>query len=63
MSARNLANEAKPKSRSGGSREAIVQAAERLFLQRGFGAVSMDDLAEAAGRSSGKRMSLTRSDS
>ena len=49
MNAPNLANEAKPKSRSGGSREAIVQAAERLFLQRGFGAVTMDDLAEAAG--------------
>jgi TetR/AcrR family transcriptional regulator, regulator of autoinduction and epiphytic fitness len=31
------------------SREAIVEAAERLFLERGFGAVSMDDLAEAAG--------------
>jgi AcrR family transcriptional regulator len=30
------------------SREAVVQAAERLFLQRGFGAVSMDDLSEAA---------------
>jgi TetR/AcrR family transcriptional regulator, regulator of autoinduction and epiphytic fitness len=26
-----------------------VEAAERLFLQRGFGAVSMDELAEAAG--------------
>jgi len=33
----------------GGSREAIVAAAERLFLARGFGAVSMDELAEAAG--------------
>lgn len=33
----------------GGSREAIVEAAVRLFLQRGFGSVSMDDLAEAAG--------------
>lgn len=31
-----------------GSREAIVEAAERLFLERGFGSVSMDDLAEAA---------------
>src|SRR5581483_4350782 len=30
------------------SREAIVEAAERLFLERGFGAVSMDELAEAA---------------
>jgi len=33
----------------GGSREAIVDAAERLFLERGFGAVSMDELAAAAG--------------
>jgi len=33
----------------GGSREAIVQAAARLFLEHGFGSVSMDDLAEAAG--------------
>ncbi len=32
-----------------GSREAIVSAAERLFLNRGFGGVSMDDLAEEAG--------------
>src|SRR3954471_15833232 len=40
---------AAPRVRRGGSREAIVDAAERLFLQRGFGAVSMDDLAEAAG--------------
>ena len=32
-----------------GSREAIVEAAERLFLERGFGTVSMDDLAKAAG--------------
>ena len=37
------------KARRGGSREAIVEAAGRLFLERGFGAVSMDDLAEAAG--------------
>ncbi len=33
----------------GGSREAIVEAASRLFLERGFGSVSMDELAEAAG--------------
>jgi len=33
----------------GGSRDAIVDAAERLFLERGFGAVSMDELAESAG--------------
>jgi AcrR family transcriptional regulator len=32
-----------------GSREAVVDAATKLFLQRGFGAVSMDELAEAAG--------------
>jgi AcrR family transcriptional regulator len=31
------------------SRDAIVAAAQRLFLGRGFGAVSMDELAEAAG--------------
>ena len=36
-------------ARRGGSREAIVDAAERLFLEHGFGAVSMDDLSEAAG--------------
>jgi AcrR family transcriptional regulator len=33
----------------GGSREAIVAAAARLFPERGFGAVSMDELAQAAG--------------
>src|SRR6201985_799214 len=33
----------------GGSREAVVDAATRLFLERGFGSVSMDGLAEAAG--------------
>ena len=37
------------KARRNGSREAIVAAAERLFLERGFGSVSMDELAEAAG--------------
>jgi TetR/AcrR family transcriptional regulator, regulator of autoinduction and epiphytic fitness len=37
------------KERHGGSREAIVGAAQRLFLEHGFGDVSMDDLAEAAG--------------
>ena len=35
-------------SRTVSSREAIIEAAERLFLERGFGAVSMDELAEAA---------------
>src|ERR1700681_581535 len=49
MRARKKAVEAVPKPQRGGSREAIVDAAERLFLQRGFGAVSMDDLADAAG--------------
>ncbi|MBV9626712.1 MAG: TetR/AcrR family transcriptional regulator [Xanthobacteraceae bacterium] len=43
------ASEVLPRARRGGSRDAIVAAAERLFLERGFGAVSMDDLAEAAG--------------
>ena len=38
-----------PRARRGESREAIVKAAERLFLERGFGSVSMDELAEAAG--------------
>jgi AcrR family transcriptional regulator len=38
-----------PKPRRADSRTAIVDAARRLFLQRGFGAVSMDELAEAAG--------------
>ena len=49
MSARIAANGAASKARRGSSRDAIVDAAERLFLQRGFGAVSMDELAEAAG--------------
>jgi AcrR family transcriptional regulator len=42
-------NETVTKTRRGGSREAIVEAAERLFLERGFGSVSMDDLADVAG--------------
>jgi len=49
MPARANANETASKFKRGTSRDAIVHAAERLFLQRGFGAVSMDDLAEAAG--------------
>ncbi len=49
MEIRIRSNDAGPKARRGGSREAIVEAAERLFLERGFGSVSMDDLAEAAG--------------
>ena len=42
-------NQAIPKARRNGSQQAIVAAAERLFLERGFGSVSMDELAEAAG--------------
>jgi TetR/AcrR family transcriptional regulator of autoinduction and epiphytic fitness len=49
MDVRHNTIEGGPKARRGGSREAIVSAAERLFLERGFGSVSMDDLAEAAG--------------
>jgi AcrR family transcriptional regulator len=49
MELRKKSTEAIPRPQRGGSRDAIVDAAERLFLQRGFGAVSMDDLAEAAG--------------
>src|ERR1700686_1752514 len=37
------------KAQRGGSREIIVDAAARLFLERGFGSVSMDELAVAAG--------------
>ena len=46
---RRGSNDSISKTRGGGSREAIVNAAQRLFLERGFGAVSMDDLAPAAG--------------
>jgi TetR/AcrR family transcriptional regulator, regulator of autoinduction and epiphytic fitness len=49
MEIRTGSNDAVPKARRGGSREVIVKAAERLFLARGFGSVSMDELAEAAG--------------
>src|SRR5690349_25146799 len=49
MKNRMGSNEAVVKARGGGSREAIVEAAERLFLERGFGSVTMDELAEAAG--------------
>ncbi len=45
----NGSDDAGPKARRGGTRDVIVEAAERLFLQRGFGPVSMDELAEAAG--------------
>jgi TetR/AcrR family transcriptional regulator of autoinduction and epiphytic fitness len=44
-----MSNEAMSKASRGGSREAIVEAAARLFLERGFGSVSMDELAAAAG--------------
>jgi|SRR5579883_385872 TetR/AcrR family transcriptional regulator of autoinduction and epiphytic fitness len=49
MPVRESSNEAVAKVRRAGSREAIVEAAQRLFLERGFGAVSMDELAEASG--------------
>ena len=49
MELRKNSNGMVPKVARGGSREAIVEAASRLFLQRGFGSVSMDELAEAAG--------------
>ena len=49
MEVHNDPNVTGSKARRGGSREAIVEAAERLFLERGFGSVSMDELAEAAG--------------
>ncbi|MEA2545040.1 MAG: TetR/AcrR family transcriptional regulator, regulator of autoinduction and epiphytic fitness, partial [Chloroflexota bacterium] len=49
MEFRSGSNDAGVRPRRGGSREAIVEAAERLFLDRGFGSVSMDELAEAAG--------------
>jgi TetR/AcrR family transcriptional regulator of autoinduction and epiphytic fitness len=49
MDAQTNSDGAISKVQRGGSREAIVEAAARLFLQRGFGSVSMDELAEAAG--------------
>ncbi len=49
MKNRMGSNEAVSQTRRGGSREAIVEAAERLFLERGFGSVTMDELAGAAG--------------
>jgi TetR/AcrR family transcriptional regulator of autoinduction and epiphytic fitness len=45
----NNTNRMASKVPRGGSRDAIVEAAVRLFLERGFGSVSMDELAEAAG--------------
>jgi TetR/AcrR family transcriptional regulator, regulator of autoinduction and epiphytic fitness len=49
MQAGESSRQVLPKARRGESREAIVAAAGRLFLERGFGSVSMDELAEAAG--------------
>jgi len=49
MKVRKEARKAIPRAQRGGSRDAIVDAAERLFLERGFGSVSMDELAKAAG--------------
>lgn len=49
MKIRKIPEGAMPKARRRESREAIIVAAERLFLERGFGSVSMDELAEAAG--------------
>jgi TetR/AcrR family transcriptional regulator of autoinduction and epiphytic fitness len=51
MELRKLSNGTVPKVARGGSRQSIVGAATRLFLKHGFGAVSMDELAEAAGLS------------
>lgn len=49
MDVNSGSNEAGPKARHSGSREAIIEAAGRLFLERGFGFVNMHELAEAAG--------------
>lgn len=49
MKTRKISDEATPKARRGESRGPIIAAAERLFLERGFGSVSMDELAQAAG--------------
>src|SRR5271166_6171727 len=49
MELRKKTNGMVPRVPRGGSREAIVEAATRLFLEHGFGAVSMDELAVAAG--------------
>src|SRR5579864_5348979 len=49
MESPNGQNAAGSQVRRPESRSAIIDAAERLFLERGFGSVSMDELAEAAG--------------
>jgi TetR/AcrR family transcriptional regulator, regulator of autoinduction and epiphytic fitness len=48
MKTRKRSTEVIAKGQRGGSRGAIVDAAARLFLERGFGSVSMDELAAAA---------------
>jgi AcrR family transcriptional regulator len=40
MKNRRDSNQAIPTARRNGSRQAIIEAAERLFLEHGFGAVS-----------------------
>jgi len=49
MKRRRASNAMVTPGREGESRAAIVAAAERLFLEDGFGGVSMDDLAASAG--------------
>lgn len=49
MQTQKRQSKAVSKPQRNGSREAIVEAATRLFLERGFGAVSMDELAGASG--------------
>jgi TetR/AcrR family transcriptional regulator, regulator of autoinduction and epiphytic fitness len=49
MEFQNGQNAAGSQLRRGESRSAIIDAAEHLFLERGFGAVNMDELAETAG--------------
>ncbi len=49
MEFRNGSGKEGSKVRRGEAREAIVEAAERLFFERGYGSVSMDELAEDAG--------------
>ena len=46
---RQVATTETPHALRRGSREAIISAAENLFLERGFGGVSMDELAVEAG--------------
>jgi len=46
---KQIATAKNPPAQRRGSREAIINAAEHLFLERGFGGVSMDELAVEAG--------------